>query len=87
VTSIILARALSALNKLEYDVGNHAVALHEKRHSVEHVHVEEKNRRRKSCHHYKAKHDIMRSRQTPLSWMGRGSEDKELKQVQQKAMT
>ena len=36
VNPIILARALSALNKLECDVGNHAVALHEKRHSLEH---------------------------------------------------
>ena len=66
------------MNKLDYDVGKHAVALHEKRHSVEHVHVEEKqSRRRKSCHHYKAKHDSMRLRQTSLSWMERGSKDKE----------
>jgi hypothetical protein len=73
----ILARVLSALNKLEYDVGNHAVALHEKRHSVEHVHVEEKHsKRRKSCHHYKAKHERLRSRQTSLSWMERASNDK-----------
>ena len=33
---IVLARTISALNKLEYDVRNHAVALHEKQRSVEH---------------------------------------------------
>ena len=35
VNPIVLARTISALNKLDYDVGNHAIALHEKRHSVE----------------------------------------------------
>jgi hypothetical protein len=79
VNTIQLVRSLSALNKLEYDVSNHAVALHEKKHSSESVHVEEKQKlRRKSCHHYnKAKHEKIGSRQTSLGWMGRGSKDKE----------
>ena len=76
VSPIKLARALSALNKLDYDVGNHAVALHEKKQPV---HVEgNQNKRRESCRHYnKAKHEKIRSRQTSLGWMGREPKDKE----------
>jgi hypothetical protein len=78
VNPIVLARTISALNKLEYDVGNHAVALHEKRHSVENELWGEKYRKRStSCHVHKVKHEKIRSRQTSLNWMGRGSKDKE----------
>ena len=41
VTSNILARTLSALDRLEYDVGNHDVAVHEKRFIVEQLVIEE----------------------------------------------
>ena len=76
VSPIKLARAVSAINKLDYDVSNHAVALHEKKQPV---HVEgNQNKRRKSCRHYnKAKHEKIRSRQTSLGWMGREPKDKE----------
>ena len=71
VNPIVLARAISALNKLEYDVGNHSAALHEKRGSVEHELWGEKySKRRKSCHVHKVKHEKIGSRQTSLNWMG-----------------
>ena len=53
VTSNMLARTLSALDKLEYDVGNHDVAVHEKRFIVEQLEIEggqEQGRRSKSCY-------------------------------------
>ena len=78
VNPIELARTISALNKMEYDVGNHSVALHEKRRSVEReLWAEKYNKRRKSCNVHKVKHEKMQSRQTSLNWMGRGSKDKE----------
>ena len=56
VTTNMIARTLSALDKLEHDVGSHDVAVHEKRFIVEQLEIEggqDQGRRRKSCYQYK----------------------------------
>ena len=75
----LLARTLSALDKLEYDVGNHDVAVHEKRFIVEQLEIEggqDQGRRRKSCYQYKDRQGKARSRQKSFSLMGRKSNEK-----------
>ena len=69
----MLSRTVRVLEKLEHDVENHALAVLEKRYSVEQLSTQMREHghgtRRSSCYHSKVKQEKTKTRKHSFSWM------------------